>query len=66
MQAAKAAVAGLENQAQAHEAYWRSKISAEIYEFGEQMLREADNRGVGAAAHAIAQEIGNRVGKMPY
>lgn len=46
------------------ETYWRNKIADEIYEFANQLQREANNSGVGVAAYAIVQEVGNRVGRM--
>lgn len=47
------------------EAQYRSKIAKEVYEFGVKLEREAAHRGVGLAARAIVDEVGDRVGKMP-
>lgn len=47
------------------EARYRQKIAREIYVFGAQLESEAGHRGVGLAARAIVDEVGNRVGRTP-
>lgn len=47
------------------ESKYRSKIAREIYSFGDHLERTAEHRGVGLAAHAIVNEVGDRVGQMP-
>lgn len=53
------------DEASKYEAHWRSKISAELYQFGEELSRWGPNPAATRAVYAILQEAGNRVGKMP-